>query len=168
MKRVYLVSLITLTLWVALLVGKMIMTQIQSTKYQAISSYDECTATGYPVMESDPPQCRIPGGKIFIAAKPSLPLENPSVTKPGSATPSSSPAESARADLAKKLVIGIEAITIVSQQEADWPDGCLGIHKPDIMCTMAIVPGYEVILSFANELYTYRTNKDGSIIVQVL
>lgn len=167
MKRVYLVSLIFFTVWVALLLGTKILNQIQSTKQQAVTSYDECVAAGYDVMESDPPQCRIPNGKVFVAIKVKPPLpEISSEPSSNQSAPTPSAAETARTDLAKKLVIDASAITIVSQREAEWPDGCLGIYKPDIMCTMAIVPGYEITLSFANELYIYRTNKDGSRIVQ--
>lgn len=167
MRRAYLVSLIMFTIWVALVVGNKIAPHIQPTSTQDVFSYDECLKAGYTRMLTDPPQCRTPDGKLFVGAKPnisSVPSSTPTPTHPAT----SSAAEVARADLAKKLVIGIDSITIVSQREADWPDGCLGIQKPGVMCTLAIVPGYEIILSFANELYTYRTNKDGSVIVQVL
>jgi len=31
-----------------------------------INSFDDCAAAGYPVMESYPRQCRIPGGEAFV------------------------------------------------------------------------------------------------------
>lgn len=31
----------------------------------SISSFEECVAAGHPVMESWPPQCRVPGGATF-------------------------------------------------------------------------------------------------------
>lgn len=31
-----------------------------------IFSFEDCVAAGYPVMESYPPQCATPGGRIFI------------------------------------------------------------------------------------------------------
>ncbi len=30
-----------------------------------INSFDECANAGYPIMESYPAQCRVPGGKTF-------------------------------------------------------------------------------------------------------
>lgn len=30
-----------------------------------ISNFEECAAAGYPIMESYPAQCRIPGGDVF-------------------------------------------------------------------------------------------------------
>lgn len=38
-----------------------------------IESFEECTAAGYPVMESYPRQCKVPGGQTFI--------ESPKITE---------------------------------------------------------------------------------------
>ncbi len=35
----------------------------------AINSYDECVAAGYPIMESFPEQCGVPGGQTFVNTK---------------------------------------------------------------------------------------------------
>src|SRR5512136_639436 len=35
-----------------------------------ITSFDECVAAGYPVMESYPRQCRVPGGPTFVEQVP--------------------------------------------------------------------------------------------------
>ena len=32
---------------------------------QEINSFEECAAAGYPIMESYPEQCAVPGGKTF-------------------------------------------------------------------------------------------------------
>jgi hypothetical protein len=36
----------------------------------AIQSFEECVAAGYPVMESYPRQCRVPGGPTFVEQIP--------------------------------------------------------------------------------------------------
>lgn len=33
---------------------------------QTVNSFEECAAAGYPVMESYPPQCRTPDGRVFV------------------------------------------------------------------------------------------------------
>jgi len=53
-------------------------------------------------------------------------------------------------------------ITLISTEAAEWPDGCLGIQKPGMFCTQAIVPGYKIILQAGGDVYEFRTNKDGS------
>lgn len=34
-----------------------------------ISTFSECAAAGYPVMETYPEQCRTPDGRIFVSPK---------------------------------------------------------------------------------------------------
>jgi hypothetical protein len=62
------------------------------------------------------------------------------------------------------LMLGIDAnqITVVSDTEVEWPDSCLGVAQPGIMCAMMVTPGYLILLR-ANDLeYEYHTNMDGS------
>lgn len=37
-----------------------------ATPDMAINSFEDCVNAGYPVMESYPRQCRVPGGKLFV------------------------------------------------------------------------------------------------------
>ncbi len=52
-------------------------------------------------------------------------------------------------------------IRVVSVGQVDWPNGCLGIQKPGIMCTDVIVPGYQVILEVNGKQYEVRTDLTG-------
>lgn len=58
-------------------------------------------------------------------------------------------------------------ITVVSAEAVEWPDGCLGVQKPGVMCIQAIVPGYKIILEANGEQYEFHTDEDGSVVVQV-
>ena len=58
-------------------------------------------------------------------------------------------------------------IAVVSTEAVEWPDGCLGVQKPGVMCTQAIVPGYKIILEANDEQYEFHTDEDGSVVVQV-
>jgi hypothetical protein len=55
-----------------------------------------------------------------------------------------------------------EEIEIVSFQGAEWPDGCLGLSEPDEACTLAIVPGWLIILRVDGQTYEVRTDESGS------
>ena len=46
-----------------------------------INSFDECAAAGYPIMESYPRQCAVPGGGTFTEKVDALPLETESFCK---------------------------------------------------------------------------------------
>ncbi len=70
----------------------------------------------------------------------------------------------ARADLVKRLQIDPDTIKLVRAEEVDWPDGCLGVQTPGVMCIMVITPGYRVILEASGQQYEYHTNASGSAV----
>lgn len=66
--------------------------------------------------------------------------------------------------VSEQLEVEKDLIDIVSATEKEWPDGCLGLGEVDEMCTMAIVPGYQIVLNIEGVRRTYRTDMDGEII----
>jgi hypothetical protein len=66
-----------------------------------------------------------------------------------------------RADLAQRLQVDPNMIKLVSVSAVNWPDGCLGVQTPDVMCTMVITPGNLVILEAGGKQYEYHTNASG-------
>jgi hypothetical protein len=72
--------------------------------------------------------------------------------------------QAARFTLATQLrVQSPDEVRIVSWEQVEWPDGCLGIPIRDTMCTQAILPGYRIVLE--NKLglrYVYRADLAGS------
>jgi len=65
--------------------------------------------------------------------------------------------------LADSFGVSVDQIRLVSTEAVDWPDGCLGIQEPGMACTLAIVPGFRIVLEAQGRQYEYRTNQDGSI-----
>jgi hypothetical protein len=66
------------------------------------------------------------------------------------------------AHLAETSGISPDDITVVSTEEVEWPDGCLGIQMEGLMCTQAIVPGFRVTLEANGKEVEYHTNEDGT------
>lgn len=58
-----------------------------------------------------------------------------------------------------------DSIEVVGVEQIDWPDGCLGIHRAGRVCTMAIVPGYRVLLGLGDATYEVRTDRSGRMTV---
>ncbi|MHB1384447.1 MAG: hypothetical protein ACYCYC_08955, partial [Bellilinea sp.] len=56
-------------------------------------------------------------------------------------------------------------ISLISFAPVDWPDACLGVESPEIVCAQVITPGYRVILSAGGNAYEFHTNLDGSQVV---
>ena len=65
--------------------------------------------------------------------------------------------------LAAELQIDVDQVEVVSMEAVEWSDSCLGISDPETMCSMAITPGYRIVLSVDGVEYEYHTNEDGSI-----
>ena len=70
-----------------------------------------------------------------------------------------------RQTLATQLGVKAEDVKVVSSGQVDWPNGCLGVQKPGIMCTDAIVPGYQVMLEVNGKQYEVRTDLSGQQVV---
>ncbi len=139
-----------------------------------ITSYDDCVAAGYPVMESLPEQCMTGDGQTFTNLTDPLPVENGiAVGEPyGTAEPQSDDATAAVAAAkkaaAETLGISERSIGLVTITKGDWPDSCLGLGAPDELCAMVLVPGFNITLVALDQHIVYRTNETGSIIKPVL
>lgn len=63
--------------------------------------------------------------------------------------------------LAQELGSAPQSIEVVSYEEVDWPDGCLGLPRLYAVCTESVTPGWRVILSLAGEIYSFRADAVG-------
>ena len=88
------------------------------------------------------------------------------ISKPAAEQWANAPAAAlnSRAALAAELKIDPDTIQLVSVEHVDWPNGCLGIETPGMMCTMVITPGYRVILEAGGKQYEYHTNASGDTV----
>jgi len=83
-------------------------------------------------------------------------------------TTSSDPVvQAAIAALTNQYQIDSNAVSFVEKQPVEWPDSCLGVDQPGIMCAMLVVDGYQIMLSISQETYEVHTNMDGSQTVLV-
>ncbi len=67
--------------------------------------------------------------------------------------------------LAKTYNIASDQVTVVSTEPVTWPNGCLGVVIPGVMCTNIVTPGYRVILQAKGQQYEFHTNQDGSSVI---
>jgi hypothetical protein len=61
--------------------------------------------------------------------------------------------------------VDADAITIASVEAVDWPDACLGVSLPDVMCAQVITPGFRVVIEANGQQYEYHTDATGGQIV---
>jgi hypothetical protein len=70
--------------------------------------------------------------------------------------------ELVRQTLMQQLGLNAGDVTVVSVEPVDWPDACLGVSLPDVMCAAVITPGYRVVLEANGQQYEYHTDASGS------
>jgi hypothetical protein len=106
---------------------------------------------------------------IFVTScSPALAQSNPTPQPVFQPTPVITDAQmnsaisAAKSALAEQLNIDVATIQLVDIQQVQWPDGCLGVQQPGIMCAMHVVDGYRITLSADDQTYEVRSNLDGS------
>jgi hypothetical protein len=52
-----------------------------------------------------------------------------------------------REDLASRMKVAVEEVSVVKFELVTWRDGCLGVEKPDQICTQALVDGFLAVLT---------------------
>ncbi len=72
----------------------------------------------------------------------------------------------ARAMLVAQLSVDPDTIVLVSADQIDWPDACLGVQLPGKMCAQVLTSGYKVVLSAKGNQYEFHTNADGRVVLQ--
>ncbi len=136
------------------------------------------TATG-----AYPPPATVPVATVGIGAYPppvTLPVPTTSTgaypgptSKPTEAVPSPThppvdltPAQMAAIQaVSEKYNISIDQIKLVSTEAVTWPNGCLGVVIPGVMCTEALVDGFRIILDSSGQQFEIRTNQDGTSVI---
>ena len=60
--------------------------------------------------------------------------------------------------LAEKLNVSVQDISLVSVEQVEWNDSCLGVGGPDEMCAQMITPGWKVVLEVDGKQYEVHTD----------
>jgi hypothetical protein len=66
--------------------------------------------------------------------------------------------------LANALGIPAGQIQVVTNSSVEWPDACLGIARPGMMCAQVVTPGKSIVLEANGVQYEFHTNQDGSVV----
>ena len=74
------------------------------------------------------------------------------------------PEQAAVHTLAASLGLTPGDIKVVSSQFVKWPDACLGVAPPGVVCAQALTPGYLIVLEAGGRRYEYHTNLGGNLV----
>jgi len=94
-----------------------------------------------------------------------LPTPKPETAAPG-ATPAPQPdnRDLALADLAARLSVAPDAITVKAVESIDWPDASLGCPQPGMMYAQVITPGYRIVLEVDGKSYEYHADTQRHVV----
>ncbi len=99
------------------------------------------------------------------------PSSTPVTTESPIATPtessgSYSPAETAAIQyVSSHYNIPADQIKVLKTEAVTWPNGCLGVVIPGVMCTDVVTEGYKITLEAKSQQFEIHTNLDGSNVV---
>ena len=85
------------------------------------------------------------------------PSTPPPTPDPGTPSAGQGPIEQAKSDLAQRLGIAPDRVTLVSAEEVTWPDGSLGCPQKGMRYTQALVNGSRIVLSADGKQYHYHS-----------
>ncbi|NJL84502.1 MAG: hypothetical protein HC890_19070 [Chloroflexaceae bacterium] len=69
--------------------------------------------------------------------------------------------EAVRRELARRSEVPQARLSLIAAMRERWSDGCLGLAKPEELCTQALVEGWRLILSHEQQTWVYRTDATG-------
>ncbi len=105
------------------------------------------------------------------ATTPGTVLSTPTEDATPQATPTHIPVDltpaqrAAIARVVQSLGIPAQEASIASTQVVTWPNGCMGVTRIGVMCTLNQVPGFRILVEAGGKQYEVHTNQDGSIVV---
>lgn len=89
----------------------------------------------------------------------------PEMAQPTTETPAEGASDSvtsaAMTQLATELGIDASDILVLSAEETEFSDGCLGLGGPTESCLQALTPGWTIMLSAGGQEYEVRTDATG-------
>lgn len=73
--------------------------------------------------------------------------------------------EASRKDLAKRLDVPVEEVSVLQVEPVEWSDSSLGCPEPGKMYAQVITPGYRVMLKAKSRTYEYHTDQGDNVIL---
>jgi len=68
----------------------------------------------------------------------------------------------AQAWLAGQTGVDLTQLQVVSFEQTEWRDACLGLGGPAESCAQVIVPGWRVVFRSGDKTYEVRTDENGA------
>ncbi len=130
------------------------------------AAYPPSGSVSTPSTTAYPPPVSVPNTPVIIPVITPVPTQvYPGPTTPATEADSTLAQQAAIQEVSTKYNIPADQIKVVSTEPKTWPDGCLGVVLPGVMCAQIVTPGYLVRLEANGQQFEIHTNLDGSSLV---
>jgi hypothetical protein len=119
--------------------------------------------TGYP-LETLMPE-GLPTAYPYPAATEASPATTEASPAASGETEAAALIELAKKDLAQRLSVAADQITVVSSTYKDWPDSSLGCPQKGMVYSQVITPGYLIVLEQGQKQYDYHTSLASNVVL---
>ncbi|GAB4413664.1 MAG: hypothetical protein Fur0044_08130 [Anaerolineae bacterium] len=90
---------------------------------------------------------------------PAAQSAQPAAEQPAPQVRAETPHQAATLALQQQFGLKPEQIKVVSVDEGEWPDSCLGLPHPGESCAQTTTPGYVVTLEAEGRQYIYNVDQ---------
>ena len=120
--------------------------------------FTACSPTGFTPISTDSPTPAVQLTEVTETQAPTQPIDTPI---PG---PSSIPDKflPARDEIARTFGFPVDQVILMSIEDVEWRDSCMGINQPGMACMDVITPGYRVFFDTPQGKVEVHTNADAS------
>ncbi len=91
-------------------------------------------------------------------------LGNTIAQAPAAAAAPAQVTQAAQSRLAAALGVSAAQVQLVSADETQWPNACLGLTSPGQACADEVTPGWRLVFNVNGQQYEVRTNDTASVV----
>jgi len=99
---------------------------------------------------------------VTLVVMLALGLAGAGAQQPGDMGLPANVAHTIRTDLSERTGVPPAAISFLRVEEVTWSDGCVGIYRPGVACTLALVPGWVAWAQAGSLAYRYHAAVDAA------
>lgn len=72
--------------------------------------------------------------------------------------------EKAKSDLAERLAVSVDKISVLQAERVTWPDGSLGCPQEAMVYAQVLTPGYLIRLQVGDQEFEYHASRGTTVL----
>lgn len=72
--------------------------------------------------------------------------------------------DQAQQALVNQLGVSVDNVQVLSSEQVDWPDACLGVPSDGEACAQVVTPGFRIDVQVNGQQYEVRTDETGNTV----